>query len=244
MRVVVARDRAALDGLGADWIAKRARPGTCAMLAAGRSVEGVYAELSTRGRPLVGMEGVTLDELHPLSRDDSRTFGAFVDRTLRGTGLSLERFDPQSPDPDGEATRVDHWVRARQPTIGVLGLGPNGHIAFNEPGEALTAPSRRVTLRSSSIRHLGGRRAIAPATGAMTLGLSTLFSARQILLVVVGAKERALARCILGSVGPHAPASLLRMHPDTTVLCTEDELRGIPAAYRQLVGITIEHGTT
>lgn len=241
MRVVVTRDRAELDRLGADWIAERARPGTSAMLAAGRSVEGVYAELATRHRPLVGVEGVTLDELHPLPRDDSRTFGAFVEQLLGATGLSLERFDSQAPDPDGEATRVDHWVQTKQPTIGVFGLGPNGHIAFNEPGEALTLPSRRVTLRSSSIRHLGGRHAITPATGAMTLGLSTLFSASHILLVVAGGKERALARAILGSVGPQAPASLLRMHPNTTVLCAQDEVREIPEAYRDLVGITTGH---
>ncbi|HZQ26774.1 MAG TPA: 6-phosphogluconolactonase [Acidimicrobiales bacterium] len=236
MRIVVAAGPDEVARRAADWIEEAADPERFLALAVGASVEGAYLEL--RGRPgcLGGIRTVSLDELHPLPVDDPRTFGGRLQAMLgTGTGMQLERFDPSAPDPAAEAQRVERLVRDRGLAASVLGLGPNGHLAFNEPGDPFHACSRAVTLRRSTLAHLGGRSAIAPATGAMTLGLPVLLDAPRVLLVVLGDKRAAFARLVLGPLTPRLPASVLRLHPDVTVLCTAREAADIPPALLELV---------
>lgn len=214
----------------ADWIEHAADPARYLALAVGDSVAGAYRELRSRPGCLRDVPTVSLDELHPLPWDDPRTFGGRLQEMLGpDTGMRLERFDPSAPDPAAEAHRIEQLVRGRGLAATVLGLGPNGHLAFNEPGEPFQALSRSVTLRRSTLEHLGGPSAIAPATGAMTLGLPVLLNAARVLLVVLGDKRDAFARLVLGPVTPDLPASVLRLHPDATVLCTEHEAADIPS---------------
>lgn len=242
MKLVVAPDERALSHWAADWIQTHATPGKFLTLAVGSSVEGTYTELSHRDNSLAGTRVVTLDELHPLPADDPRSFGNRL-RTLIGSrpGAIFERFDPATPDADLEAQRVERLVEESELGACVLGLGPNGHLAFNEPGEPVDATSRAVTLRRSTLRHLGGSSSIAPATGAMTLGLPVLLRAPSLLLIVLGDKQHALARLFLGTLTPQFPATLLRLHPHVTVACTARETTAIPPAYLALAQLA-QHG--
>ena len=234
MRIVVAADADAVAQQAADWIAAHALPDTVVALAVGGSVEGTYAALRHRPGCLDGTVAVSLDELHPLPHDDERTFGRRRAAMLgTATGAWLERFDASAADPDAEAQRMEAEVAGRLSAT-VLGLGPNGHLAFNEPGHPLDAPSRAVALRPSTLAHLGGRASIAPATGAMTLGLRVLLGAPHVLLVVLGDKRRALARLVLGPLTDRLPASVLRLHPDVTLLCTPREAADIPTEVLEL----------
>lgn len=234
MKIVVAADADAVAHQAADWIAAHALPDTVVALAVGGSVEGTYTELRHRPGCLDGTTAVSLDELHPLPNDDPRTFGRRLGAMLgTGTGTRLERFDASAADPDAEAQRIEAMVDGRLSAT-VLGLGPNGHLAFNEPGDPVHALSRAVTLRPSTLAHLGGRASIAPATGAMTLGLRVLLGAPHVLLVVLGDKRTALARLVLGPLTDRLPASVLRLHPDVTLLCTPHEAADIPPAVLEL----------
>jgi glucosamine-6-phosphate deaminase len=230
MQIVVAGGPDEVARQAADWIVGAADPARFLALAVGASVEGAYRELRSRPGCLGGVPTVSLDELHPLPADDPRTFGGRLQEMLgTETGMRLERFDSAAPDPGAEANRVEQLVRGQGLAATVLGLGPNGHLAFNEPGDPFHALSRSVTLRRSTLAHLGGRSAIAPATGAITLGLPVLLDAQRVLLVVLGDKRAAFAKLVLGPLTPNLPASVLRLHPDVTVLCTEREAAGIPA---------------
>jgi glucosamine-6-phosphate deaminase len=235
--ITVAADADEVADRAAAWVKEHAVRGTFVTFAVGASVEGAYRALRAERDCLRGVHGVSVDELHPLPMGDPRTFGRQLADMLgpeTTTGLTLERFDPSAPDPDEEARRVDRVMLDRGVSACVLGLGPNGHLAFNEPGEPLDAPSRAVGLRPSTVAHLGGRAAIAPARGAMTLGLPTLLAADHVLLVVLGDKRAAFAKLLLGPLTPRVPASILRLHPRVTVLCTPEEAADVPA---NLLGI-------
>ncbi len=98
----------------------------------------------------------------------------------------------------------------------VLGLGPDGHVAFNQPPSGPQAPTRVVELSSDNLERLGP---VTPARRALTLGVATLLRAERVILVVAGSGKRvALERVLDGPEGPDVPASWLRRHADCRVL--------------------------
>ena len=103
----------------------------------------------------------------------------------------------------------------------VLGLGTNGHIAFNEPGPSLYAWTHQVRLRAETRRAnaalFGGRVADVPRD-ALSMGMGTIMAARTILLLATGhAKAHVVARMLSGRITTEVPASLLQLHPKVEV---------------------------
>jgi len=110
----------------------------------------------------------------------------------------------------------------------VLGIGRDGHVAFDEPGSPVDAGVRLVdlhpTTRADAADDFGGEHGVPRQ--ALTVGLRTLLSARELLMLVTGeAKARALRGMLEGERGPGCPASLLRQHPRLTVVCDRDAAR-------------------
>ena len=111
------------------------------------------------------------------------------------------------------------------------GVGPDGHLAFNEPGSSLTSKTRVKTLTTDTIhansRFFEGNLDLVPKQ-ALTVGIGTVMAAKEVLLVCNGhAKARALKHCIDGSVSHKWTSSMLQMHPHSIVVCDEaacDEL--------------------
>jgi hypothetical protein len=104
----------------------------------------------------------------------------------------------------------------------VLGLGHDGHVAFDEPGSSLESGTRVVALhprtRTDAAADFGGLEHVP--THALTVGLRTLLAARELLMLVTGApKAEALRSMLLAPPGSDFPASLLRTHPRLTVIC-------------------------
>jgi glucosamine-6-phosphate deaminase len=97
--------------------------------------------------------------------------------------------------------------------LAILGLGPNGHLGFNEPPSSRWAPTRGVELSPITIQanaNYWGDDADVPAR-AVTMGMAQLLSARTIVLVVSGEGKRTiLRRALEGPIDPRVPASFLR----------------------------------
>ena len=105
--------------------------------------------------------------------------------------------------------------------LALLGIGGNGHIAFNEPGSPFTSRTRVVALaadtRAAAAASFGGIDAVP--TDALTIGVATIRAARQCVLLAHGAGKAAIvARALEGPIGPDVPASALRLHPNATVI--------------------------
>lgn len=111
------------------------------------------------------------------------------------------------------------------------GVGPDGHLAFNEPGSSLSSKTRIKTLTTDTIiansRFFEGNLDLVPKQ-ALTVGIGTVMAAREVLLVCSGHnKARALQHIIDGSVSHKWTASILQMHQHSIVVCDEaacDEL--------------------
>ncbi|MBQ5518211.1 MAG: glucosamine-6-phosphate deaminase, partial [Bacteroidales bacterium] len=105
------------------------------------------------------------------------------------------------------------------------GIGPDGHIAFNEPGSSLSSKTRVKTLTTDTIiansRFFGGDINLVPKR-ALTVGVGTIMDAKEVLILANGHnKARALAHAIEGSVNHMWTISVLQMHPRGIIVCDD-----------------------
>jgi len=222
--------------IGAEWVrtalAASSRAGRAAptlMPALGSTALPVYAALSSaRARGELDtspLRLIQLDEYHPIRADDPRSLIGWLRRDVAGPlGIPEERIlalDGGAADPSEACRAYDAAVAAAGGVdVAVLGLGPNGHVGFNEPTSDADAPTRRVDLSPAS---LASNARYWPdqdvPRGAVTAGMSTILGARQILLLVSGAtKRRILLETLTRPVGPELPATYLRTHPRVTLV--------------------------
>jgi uncharacterized SAM-binding protein YcdF (DUF218 family) len=115
--------------------------------------------------------------------------------------------------------------------LAVLGLGLDGHVAFDEPGSRIDEPAHVVRLTDQTRADVGeafGGPEHVPER-ALTVGLGTLLAARELLLIVTGARKAAALRAtLLDAPSPAVPASLLRAHPRLTVVCDLNAAAELP----------------
>lgn len=201
-------------------------------VATGSTPERAYQMLGRLRPPVDGVRFVLLDEYVGLDRDDPASYRSTVVRQVVGPlggdaaqVVGPDVWGPDGPWPVGSAELDAAAVRFDAAAVGVdlqvLGLGGNGHIAFNEPGSSFTGRSRVVALsghtRAANARFFG-RPDLVP-THAVTQGLATVGSARRIVLLVTGpAKAAALGRALEGPVSEDVPATAVRGHRDVLVV--------------------------
>ncbi len=183
----------------------------------------------------VGADGQWILVEHPLSYRAYMRQNLF-DRIDPRLGLSPERiFFPDPVDPSGFDRRIESLGGL---DLQLLGIGFNGHIAFNEPileseiaVEAFAAlPTRVVDLKELTIQTnarltAGGDRSRVPHQ-AVSMGMKPILAAREILLLACFAEQQdPLARMRGGRPTPELPASYLLDHPHATIIYTGDKIR-------------------
>jgi glucosamine-6-phosphate deaminase len=232
VRLLVADDYAALSQAGADLVARviRANPAAAIVLATGETPMGVYRELAARRQrgefDTSRLQIFQLDAYLGLAANDPRSLYGWLARSvLEPLGIpyaNVVRLPGDAPDPAAACRAYDAAVRAAGGLdLSVLGLGPNGHLGFNEPPSDASAPSRVVELAEASVesnaRYWGATDQVPRA--AITAGMDVLLAARQTLLLVSGEHKRAiLRRAVAGPVIPQVPASYLRQAANVTVI--------------------------
>ena len=207
-----------------------ARPHARLLLPTGRSPQSMYEALrahAAAGRlPSLGATVLQLDEYAGIAPADPLSFAAQLRAALESVPLgALATLDGAATDLDAESARHEALVESAPIDLAVLGLGRDGHVAFDEPPARLASGVRRVTLaeetRSDAAAAFGGIDGV-PAE-ALTVGLGTLRRARELILLVTRAANGPALRAMLEEpVGPDCPASLLRDHPRLTVICDRE----------------------
>jgi glucosamine-6-phosphate deaminase len=209
--------------------AVRARPALVLGLATGSSPLPTYRalvsrHLAGRGPSYAGVTCVLLDEYVGLPAGHPQSYRATIARDLTDRlGIPASRVhgpDPTDPERAGaayEALLADLGGVDLQ----VLGIGADGHLAFNEPGSSLASRTRIKTLtertRSDNARFFADPAEVP--RHVVTQGLGTIGDARHLLLVATGeAKASAVAAAVDGPVSASCPASVLQLHPHVTVL--------------------------
>ena len=130
-----------------------------------------------------------------------------------------------APDAEAESARYTAEIeQAGGIDIQFLGIGRNGHIAFNEPSDRFTNNAFKIKLTESTIEANSIYFDDVPMPRyAMTMGIGSVMRARKIVLVATGkSKAEAVRAMILGDIDPHCPATILKAHPDCTVLLDAD----------------------
>jgi len=231
-------DRAAADALAQ---ALQARDEPFVALPTGSTPLGLYAEVARRVATGAALPGrahyINLDEYVGLGPQHALSYVGYLQRHFLGpAGIARERVHllrGDARDLDAECRAADAALaRWGGLDLALLGLGENGHIAFNEPGSDWNAATHVVALdertRAAQRRQAGAGAAI-PAHG-ITLGLATLRAARSVVLLVRGAaKGAALAALLRGRADPQWPVTSLIGHPRLTVIA-EAALRPAGAA--------------
>lgn len=239
MRLIAAEDFNDLSRRAADIIVDqvRAKPASLLVVPTGATPLGMFRALVTAGHGLDFSRArfVTLDEYAGIGPRDRRRLLLWLRRELLDPlGVGEDRviaFDPEA-EPMAESARVEAAIADHGGIdLAVVGLGPNGHLGFNEPGSPFDSRARLVALTPESIRSNAaywGSEADVPRE-AFTLGLGTLREARRLALIAGGERKRAiLDRTLRGAVGAEVPATLLRIHPDAVVIADRAALSPSP----------------
>lgn len=197
------------------------------VLASGKTMVPIYRELARLARagraPFGRAHTFNLDELR-VPPSDPRSFRAFMRRNLFSkVNLSPERIHflrGDAADPKQECERFERELaRLGPPDIALVGIGGNGHVAYLEPGKTLPPRTAPVRLSAATRRGLA-RDGLRPVPReALTMGVETILSASEILLVAIGReKAKPVAAALEGRIMPRCPASYLSLHPHLTVL--------------------------
>jgi glucosamine-6-phosphate deaminase len=239
VRLVVVPGPEALAEAAAELFRDRvqANPELAMAVPAGRTPRRMYARLrelqATSPVDYSRMRVFSVDELCPPAPPDGYFWRQVRREFLSWASVPRERCHPFRVDaPDLEAMCRDYEQTIA--TVGgldlvMLGLGPNAHLASNEPGTPFHSPCRAVALLSETVGYIltdgvnldlaGGK----VADRAVTLGLATILATKEVVVLVSGtAKRPALGRLLEGPIGCDTPASALRRHANCTILADRD----------------------
>ena len=212
------------------------RPEAVIGLATGSTPENTYAELARmhkeEGLSFAKVTSFNLDEYWGLDGDHDQSYRYFMRTNLfdkvdiRPWNTFVLNGKAQFPAIECEAYEqkivsmggVDLWL---------LGIGGNGHIAFNEPGSPVDSRTRLVSLTQETIDANSDGRFFRDASEvprcALSTGIGTIREARGLVLLATGAKKAdAIAAAVNGPFTPDVPASLLQDHPDCTFIVDKD----------------------
>ncbi len=208
-----------------------AKPDAVLGVATGDTPVPVYEELArrrSRGLRTDRLTLVALDEYVGLDPADARSYRHYVREQIAAPwGIPFTQVHVPSGQSETAGEDYERLILALGGVdLQLVGIGRNGHIGFNEPGAEFTSRTRRVELTESTRRanagFFGGDPAAVP-THAVTQGIATILSAREILLLARGAgKAEALAAALHGAIGPAVPASFLRHHERVSVVVDGD----------------------
>ena len=210
----------------------KANPNAVLGLATGSSPIGLYDDLVKayeRGEiSFKNIRTVNLDEYVGLDYSSDQSYVYFmrknlferVDIDLAYTNLP----DGKAKDLEAECARYTKLVEGMQQDVQVLGLGSNGHIAFNEPGTPFDSTTHVVKLTESTIKDNSRlfKNIDEVPRSALTMGIANIMNAKKIVVVANGAnKADAIYKTVKGEITEAVPASILQKHPDVTIVCDE-----------------------
>lgn len=224
-------------------------------LPTGSSPEGMYAELvraNKEGR--VSFKHVltfNMDEYVGLPEDHPESYHSFMARNLFDhidcPKENIHILNGNAPDLEAECAHYEEMIReAGGIDLFLGGIGPDGHIAFNEPGSSLASRTRVKTLTTDTIiansRFFDNDVNKVPKT-ALTVGVGTVMDAKSVMIIVNGYKKApALKAAVEGGVSQMCTLSALQMHPKAIIICDEDATMDLKVStYRYFKDIEHNH---
>lgn len=214
----------------------KSKPSTVLGLATGSTPVGTYKELIrlNKAGEIDFSKVITynLDEYYKISRSNNQSYFYFMHDNLFNH-VNIDKNNVHVPngsvdDPEKECKNYDSMIeQAGGIDLQVLGIGHNGHIGFNEPAAELDYSTHLTSLTEDTIEanaRFFNNKSEVP-TQALTMGMGPIFKAKKIILLVSGKnKADVLCRLFDDKLTGDVPASLLKLHPDTTLIVDEDAM--------------------
>ena len=239
MKIIRAKDYQDMSRKAANIISAQVimKPDCVLGLATGGTPVGTYAQLvdwyNKGDLDFSEVTTVNLDEYRGLPKEHPQSYWYFMNENL----FSKVNIDPAKTNlPDGtnldtaaECARYNGIIhKLGGIDLQLLGIGHDGHIGFNEPGEAFELETHCVDLTPETIeankRFFDGNVDLVPKQ-AYTMGIKTIMQARKVLMVANGkAKAQAVKDAVTGPVTPACPGSILQLHPDCILVADEEAL--------------------
>ena len=240
MRLIIQSDYEALSQWAANYIAAKIYKTQTAEkpfvlgLPTGSSPLGTYKEMikMNKGKFISFKNVITfnMDEYVGLPKAHPESYHSFMwNNFFSHINIKEENVNILNGNaPDLEAECADYEARIQKAggiDLFLGGIGPDGHLAFNEPGSSLASRTRVKSLTTDTIiansRFFGGDVNQVPKT-ALTVGIGTVMDAKEVLIVVNGHnKARALQQAIEGSINQMWTITALQMHPKGIIVCDE-----------------------
>ena len=232
MKIYVTEDYQGMSRKAANIVSAQVilNPSSVLGLATGSTPIGMYKQLiawyKKNDLDFAQVKSVNLDEYVGLPPTHDQSYRYFMQTNL----FDHINIDPASTnvpnglaeDPEAECERYNQIIRSTGGIdIQVLGMGHNGHIGFNEPGEAFELETHVVDLTDRTIdanaRFFASRDEVPRR--AITMGIKSIMQARRILVVVSGEDKADIVKAAFtGPVTPRVPASILQMQPDVALV--------------------------
>ena len=212
------------------------KPDTVMGLATGSSPVGTYQQLiewyKKGDLDFAQVRTVNLDEYAGLAPDHSQSYRRFMQENFFDH-INIPRENTHvpnglAPDLEAECRRYNQVIQSLGGIdIQLLGMRHNGHIGFNEPGQAFELETHVVDLTDNTIeanaRFFASRDEVP--RHAITMGIKSIMQAQRIVMVVSGADKADIVRAAFaGPVVPQVPASILQMHPNFILVGDKDAL--------------------
>nr|WP_317359901.1 glucosamine-6-phosphate deaminase [uncultured Tyzzerella sp.] len=212
------------------------KPNCVLGLATGSTPEGTYKQLvewyKKGDLDFANVKAVNLDEYKGLSKDNDQSYAYFMRKHLFDhINIDVNNtFIPDGLESDSqkECNRYNNVIKSLGGVdLQLLGIGGNGHIGFNEPGEAFEKETHCVKLTEDTIKansRFFTSLDLVPKY-AYSMGIKNIMQAKSILLVASGkSKAEALYKAIYGEIVPSVPASILQLHNNVTIVADDDAL--------------------
>ena len=235
MKIVVTKDYEELSAKAAKIMLDvvKADPYAVLGLATGTTPLGLYGHMikdhEKNGTSYAHVRTVNLDEYQGLPRTHAQSYAYFMRKNLfEGLKIDPENTNIENgmaADEEKECARYDALLERLPRDIQLLGLGSNGHVAFNEPGTPFSSGTHVVTLAESTVKdnaRLFSDISEVPRK-AFTMGIRQIMQAKKILILASGAnKADAVFKMVKGEVTEQVPASVLQLHPDCILIADKE----------------------
>ncbi|GAA0203194.1 glucosamine-6-phosphate deaminase [Corynebacterium riegelii] len=233
MQIIIRSNSEEVGRAAADIIEPFIRRGCVLGLATGSTPTPTYQELIRRhnedGLSFANTQAFLLDEYAALPHDHEQSYYATIRRELTShvdiDDAKVHSLDGMSANPQQTADNYEQAIKdAGGVDIQILGVGANGHIAFNEPGSAHDSRTRVIDLHPQTIadnaRFFDSEDEVPRQ--ALTQGIGTILDSRNLIFIATGEnKADAVKALIEGPVNTDSPASAIREHPNVTVILDE-----------------------
>ena len=241
MRVIVCENYEELSNHAAKIVSSQliVKPNSILGLATGSTPVGLYQnliEMNKNGEiDFSEVKTFNLDEYYPIKKSNNQSYDYFMKEQLFNH-INIDMINVDIPNGEAEDAKAEcERYEKRLDEIGgvdlqILGIGQNGHIAFNEPDESLIAVTHLTGLTKNTIeansRFFASEDEVPKQ--ALTMGIGSILKAKKIVILANGANKSAAVKELLNdSIKTSNPATMLKVHPDVTLICDKEAFKDV-----------------